>query len=139
MKLTLNQDWDDWIEACNTQITQLHFHICSFIDRIWALLATSATKFSNVNVVSGNPPVGDLNLTHHQKAIQALWALVERISLHQSQETPIVVQASVTSKYCPMLDISAHWLTLGPFLVLDPQVYKSAGRIPAKGNTLRNT
>ena len=86
----------------------LHFHIFSFIDRIWDLLATGATEFSNINVVSGNRLIGDLNLTHHKKAIQVLWALVEQITLHQSQGTPIMVQASVTSKYCPMSAISTH-------------------------------
>jgi hypothetical protein len=107
-QLTLNRDWDDWIKACGSQMPHLHFHIFSFIDRIWDLLATGATKFSNINVVSGNRPIGDLNLTHHRKAIRVLWALVNQITLHQSQGTPIMVQASVTTKYCPMLASSAH-------------------------------
>ena len=80
----------------------LHLHIYSFIDRIWALLATGATDFSNINVVSGNRPIGDLNLTHHAKAIKVLKALVDQVTLHQSQGTPILVQASITSKFCPL-------------------------------------
>ena len=87
----------------------LRFHIFSFIDRIWALLATGATEFSIINVVSGNRLIGDLNLTHHKKAIQVLRALVDQITLHQPQGSPIIVQASVTMKYCPMLAISAHY------------------------------
>ena len=86
----------------------LHFHIFLFVDRIWALLATGATEFSNINVVSGNRPIGDLNVTHHRKAIGVLRALINQITLPQSQGTPIMVQASVTTKYCPMLAISAH-------------------------------
>ena len=86
----------------------LHFHFFSLIDRIWALLATSATEFSNINVVSGNRPIGDLNLTHHKKAAGFLQALVDQIALHQSQGTPIMVQASVTVKYCPMAAINTH-------------------------------
>ena len=74
----------------------LHFYFYSFIDRIWALLATGATNFSNMKVISGNWPIGDLNLTHLAKAITFLQALVNQITLHQSQGTPILVQASIT-------------------------------------------
>ena len=73
-----------------------------FIHRIWSLLATRATDFSNTNVVSGNRPITDLNLTHHAKAIIVLKALVDQITLHQSKETPILEQASVASKYSPL-------------------------------------
>jgi hypothetical protein len=101
-QLTLNRDWDNWIEACGVQMPHLHFDIFLFIDRIWALLATGATDFSNINVVSGGRSIGDLNLTHHTKAIKVLQALVNQITLHQSQGTTILLQASITSKYCPM-------------------------------------
>jgi len=99
--ITLTRDWDDWLIACGSQMPNLHLHFYSFIDRIWALLATRATKFSNTNVVSGNKLVTDLNLTHHGKAIVVLKALGDKIMLHQSQGTPILVQASVTTKYSP--------------------------------------
>ena len=79
----------------------LHLHFYSFINRIWALIATGATEFSNTNVVSTNKPVTYLNLAHHRKAIVVLKALVEQITLHQSQGTPILVQASVAMKYSP--------------------------------------
>ena len=71
-------------------------------------------EFSNINVVSGTRSIGDLNLTHHQKAIQVLRALAKQIALHQSQGTPIMLQDSVTSKYCPMLAIATHWPTTAP-------------------------
>jgi hypothetical protein len=80
----------------------LHLHFYLFIDRIWSLLATGATDFSNTNVMSGNRPVTDLNITHHTKAIMVLKALVKQITLHQSQGTPILVQASVATKYSPL-------------------------------------
>ena len=99
--ITLTRDWDDWITACGSQMPNLHLHFYSFIDRIWALLATGATDFSNTNVVSGNKPVTDLNLTHHVKAIVVLKALADQITLHQSQGTPILVQALVAMKYSP--------------------------------------
>jgi hypothetical protein len=101
-QLTLNRDWDDWIKACGGQMPHLHFYFYSFIYRIWALLATGATNFSNISVVSGNRPIRDLNLTHHAKAIKVLKALVNQITLHQSQGTPILVQATVATKYCPL-------------------------------------
>ena len=81
-QLTLNRDWDGWIEACGGQMPHLHFYFYSFIDRIWAILATGATDLSNINVVSENRPIGDLNLTHHAKAITVLQTLVNQITLH---------------------------------------------------------
>jgi hypothetical protein len=99
--ITLTRDWDNWLIACGSQMPNLHLHFYSFINRIWALLATGATEFSNTNVVSGNRPIADLNLTHHVKAIVVLKALVDQITLHQSQGTPILVQASVATKYSP--------------------------------------
>ena len=80
----------------------LHLYFYSFIDRIWALLATRATDFSNTSVMSGNRPVTNLNITHHAKAIIVLKALVNQITLHQSQGTPILVQATVAMKYSPL-------------------------------------
>jgi hypothetical protein len=99
--ITLTRDWDDWLIACGSQMPNLHLHFYSFIKRIWALLATRATEFSNTNVVIGNKLVTDLNLTHHGKAIVVLKALVDQIMLHQSQGTPILVKALVTTKYSP--------------------------------------
>ena len=84
-KITLNRDWDDWLVACGSQMPHLHLHFYSFIDRIWALLATGATEFSNTNVVNENRPIADLNLAHHVKAITVLKALVDQITLHQLQ------------------------------------------------------
>jgi len=104
--LTLNQDWDDWIKSFGAAMPCLHYHFYLFINRIWGVLATGATEFSNINEVCGNFPIRDLNLAHHLKAIQVLLALVEQFTLHQSQGTPILVQGSVISKYCPMADIN---------------------------------
>ena len=75
-KITLNRDWDDWMVACGGLMPHLHLHFYSFINRIWALLATGATDFSNTNLMSGNRLVTDLNTTHHTKAIIVLKALV---------------------------------------------------------------
>jgi hypothetical protein len=101
-KITLNRDWDEWIVACGSQMPNLHLHFYSFIDRIWALIATGATEFSNTNVVNENRPIADLNLAHHTKAVAVLKALVDQVTLHQSQGTPILVQASVATRYSPL-------------------------------------
>jgi hypothetical protein len=87
----------------------LHFHFYSFIDRIWALLAQGASEFNNINVVTGNCPIGDLNLAHHIKAINVLKALVDQVTLAQSHGSPILVQVLITSKYCPLAAISSQW------------------------------
>jgi hypothetical protein len=108
-KITLTRDWDEWLLACGSQMPHLHLHIYSFIDRIWALLATGATEFSNTNVVTGKRPIADLNLAHHVKAVRVLKALADQITLHQSQGTPILVQASITSKYSPFAATYPIW------------------------------
>ena len=41
--ITLNRNWDEWLVACGRQMPHLYLHFYSFIDRIWALLATGAT------------------------------------------------------------------------------------------------
>ena len=92
-QLKINQDWDEWIETCGSAMPNLHFHFYLFIDSIWASLAQGATKFNNTNVVTGNCSIGDLNLSHHHKAIQVLTALVNQVSLAESQGTPILVQS----------------------------------------------
>ena len=79
----------------------LHLHFYLFINRIWALLAQGATDFNNTNMVMGNRPITDLYLTHHTKAIHVLKAHLDQVSLAQSQGSPILVQASIATKYCP--------------------------------------
>ena len=49
----------------------------------------------------GNCPINDLNLTHHSKSIQVFKALLDQVSLAQSQGSLILVQASIVTKYCP--------------------------------------
>ena len=93
-QLTTNQDWAKWMETCGTAMPHLHFHFYLFIDRIWALLSGGATEFNNINAVTGNCPIRDLNLAHHLKAIQVLRALINQVSLAQYQGAPILVQAS---------------------------------------------
>jgi hypothetical protein len=64
---------------------------------------------SYTNVVAGNRLISDLNLAHHTKAINELKALVDQVSIAQSQGAPILVQALITSKYCPLAAISSQW------------------------------
>ena len=118
----------------------LHFYFYLFIDRIWALLATGATDFSNINVVSGKQPIGGLNLTHHTKAIKVLKALVDQITLHQSQVTPIPGQATVASKYCPMAAIYPLFPkpTTPAVNLPDTATYRDAKCSPANSEGVNN-
>ena len=115
-QLTINQDWDEWMETCGATMPHLHFHFYLFIDRIWALLSQGETEFSSINVVTGNHLNGDLNLYHHLKAIQVLKAIIDQVSLAQSQGTLIQVQASNIRKYCPLAAVS----TIRPKLACPP-------------------
>ena len=108
-QITINQDWDKWMETCGIAMPHLHFHFYSFIDRIWALLAQGATEFNNINVVTGNHPISDLNLAHHIKEMNFLKALVDQVTLAQYHGSSILVQAFITSKYCPLAVYSIIW------------------------------
>ncbi len=84
VQLTINRNWDEWMDACGAAMPYLHFHFYSFIDRIFNLLAVGATEFNNINVVTSSRPISDLNTTHHTKAITVLKALLDQVTLHQS-------------------------------------------------------
>ena len=34
IQLTINCNWDEWIETCRASIPHLHFHFYSFVDRM---------------------------------------------------------------------------------------------------------
>ena len=76
---------------------QLHSYFYSFINQMWNLLAKRAMEFNNINVVTKNRPITKLKLIYHQRSIQILKALLEQISLHRSQGTPIIIQATVVT------------------------------------------
>ena len=42
-----------------------------------------------------------MNTASFQKALHVLKALLDNVSLNQSQGTPIIVQATLITKYCP--------------------------------------
>ena len=101
IQVTINRDWEEWMETCGAQMPYLHFHFYSFIDRMWNLLADGATEFNNINVVTKSRPIGDMNTAGFRKALHVLKALLDNVSLNQSQGTPIIVQATLITKYCP--------------------------------------
>ena len=108
IQVTINRDWDEWMDTCGAHMPHLHFHFYSFIDRMWNLLAEGATKFNNINVVTKSRPITDMNTTHFGRAIQVLKALLDQVSLHQSQGTPIIVQSTLITKYCPTATPPSH-------------------------------
>ncbi len=63
VQVTINRDWDEWMDTCGAAMPYLHFHFYSFIDRIFNLLAEGATEFNNINMVTSSRPISDLNTT----------------------------------------------------------------------------
>ena len=51
IQLTINCNWDEWMETCRASMPHLHFPFYSFIKRMWDLLTKGATEFKNINVV----------------------------------------------------------------------------------------
>ena len=64
--------------------------------------------FNNINVVTKSRPIGDMITTHYHRAIQVLKALINQVSIHQSQGTPIIFQAAVVTRYCPTANPPNH-------------------------------
>ena len=72
IQVTINRDWEEWMDTCGHHMPHLHFHYYSFNDRIWNLLAEGATEFNNINVLSD--AAKEQNITDVTKEINALMA-----------------------------------------------------------------
>jgi hypothetical protein len=97
--LTINRVWDEWKEACGSEMPHIHLHIISFIKKIWSHVAGGEMDFNNTNVVTESRRIGELNLTHVTKAAQVMKGVVDQVTLAQSPGVLITVMASIVSKY----------------------------------------
>jgi hypothetical protein len=77
----------------------LHWHVYSFLERIFNHLAKFATDFGNVIVMSGSRPLTELNTNPLTKALTVLKALKDQLTLTQSTNSPITILAATVSKF----------------------------------------
>jgi hypothetical protein len=99
VNLMNNPDFDAWYAANKAGIPSLHWHVYSFLERIFNHLAKSATDFGNVNVMTGTCPLTELNTKPLTKALTVLKAFKDQLTLAQSTNSPITILAATVSKF----------------------------------------
>jgi hypothetical protein len=77
----------------------LHWHVFSFLERIFNLFAKFATDFGNVNVMTGLRPLAELNTKPLVKTLIVLKAFKDQLTLPQSTNSPIPILAATVSKF----------------------------------------
>jgi hypothetical protein len=93
-----NPNFDAWYAANKASMPSLHWHVYSFLERIFNHLAKFATDFGNVNVMSGSHPLTELNTNPLTNALTVLNAFEVQLTLAQSTNSPITILAATVSK-----------------------------------------
>ncbi len=99
VNLLNNPDFNAWYAATKGSMPSLHWHVYSFLKRIFNLFAKFATDFGNVNVMTGLRPLAELNTKPLVKALTVLKAFKDQLTLAQSTNSPITILATTVSKF----------------------------------------
>jgi hypothetical protein len=99
IRLINNTEWACWCDGSQVHMPQIHWHCYSFLQTIFNHVADFATDFGNINIVSENQPISELNIQPLVHAITTLRAFEDNIILHQSLGTPIVPMTSSIKAY----------------------------------------
>jgi hypothetical protein len=99
VNLMNNPDFDAWYAANKGSMPSLHWHIYSFLERIFNLFAKFATDFGNVNIMTRLLPLAELNTKPLVKALTVLKAFKDQLTLAQSTNSPIPILAATVSKF----------------------------------------
>jgi hypothetical protein len=76
-----------------------HWHIYSFLERIFNLFAKFAMDFGNVNIMTRLRPLVELNTKLLVKALTVLKAFKDQLTLAWSTNSPIPILATTVSKF----------------------------------------
>jgi hypothetical protein len=100
VNLLNNPDFDAWYAATKGSMPSLHWHVYSFLERIFNLFAKFAMDFGNINVMTGSRPLSELNTKLLVKALTVLKAFKDQLTLAQStNNSPIPILAATVSKF----------------------------------------
>jgi hypothetical protein len=69
VNLMNNPDFDTWYAANKASMPSLHWHVYSFLERIFNHLAKFTMDFGNINVMSGSHQLTELNTYPLTKAL----------------------------------------------------------------------
>jgi hypothetical protein len=131
INLINNPDFDTWYAANKASVPSLHWHVYSFLERIFNHLAKFATDFGNINLMSGSRPLTELNTNPLTKALTVLKALEDQLTLAQSTNSPITILAATVSKF------STRTPGTNPILITQASVPVSAFALPENTQTKR--
>jgi hypothetical protein len=99
INLMNNPDFDAWHAATKGSMPSLHWHVYSFLERIFNLFAKFAMDFGNVNIMTGLHQSAKLNTKPLVKALMVLKAFKHQLTLVQSTNSPIPILAATVSKF----------------------------------------
>ncbi len=94
-----NRDWIDWFAKNGGDMPNLHWHLYVFLERIFNKLARFAKDFGNVNVISTECPITDLNTRFLTRVLRIMRAFIDQINLAQSTNLPITICRVKIYKY----------------------------------------
>jgi hypothetical protein len=77
----------------------LHWHLYVFLERIFNELAGFAKDFGNVNVISKERPITNLDTRFLTRALRIMRAFIDQINLAQSTNLPIIICRDKIYKY----------------------------------------
>jgi hypothetical protein len=79
-----NTNWASWYDVAHAHMPQIHWHCYSFLRENFNHVPNFATNFGNVNVMSENQPISELNIQPLVRAITSttLKAFKGNIILH---------------------------------------------------------
>ncbi len=99
VNLLNNPDFNAWYAATKGSMPSLHWHVYSFLERIFNFFAKFATDFGNVNFMTGSRPLAELNTKPLVKALTVLKAFEDQLTLPWSTNSPIPILAATVSKF----------------------------------------
>ncbi len=94
-----NRNWVDWFVKNGGNMPNLHWHLYVFLERIFNELAGFAKDFGNVNIISKERPITDLNTRFLTRALRIMRALNDQIDLAQYTNLPITICRDKIYKY----------------------------------------
>jgi hypothetical protein len=94
-----NRDWVDWFAKNGGNMSNLHWHLYVFLERIFNELAGFAKDFGNVNVISKGRLITGLNTRFLTRALRIMRAFIDQTDLAQSTNSPITICRDKIYKY----------------------------------------
>ncbi len=94
-----NRDWVDWFAKNGGNMPNLHRHLYVFLERIFNELPGFAKDFGNVNIISKDCPITNLDTRFLTRALRIMRAFIDQIDLAQSTNLPITICRDKIYKY----------------------------------------